>query len=341
MTKLTEHSADMLCTIIVLGYLKQHNVTVQYPSVTEGDAKARKEADMHSALLERIGALADKKIVPSELASQQKMPCIIAKTSQTPDFRSAVTVTDDFRRYIDSLMTHANTLAQPPRGAYIGCMSTVSSLFVVGPSDLDMYEPQYRDADSAVIGKAYEEARKATNDCNDCIRSSSIKPDGIALHVVCDDVRADYRAGNLFRSCHGMIRAMTEFATVDQSDKVVLEIAMGRNTSKVASCLPCSMFMALNGTPATATHLGRGDNWDLPRNCNAMQRDIWRKGITDFFDEGTKILPDTIIDSSSYKELYEFLKCHDRNEIPDIFREALTFEKSFLDRMTSSLAPIL
>lgn len=341
MTKLTEHSADMLCTIIVLGYLKRHDVTVQYPSVPDGDAKARKEADMHDTLLGRIGMLVGKKIVPSELASQQKMPCIIAKTSQTPDFRSAVAVTDDFRRYIDSLMTHANTLAQPPRGAYIGCMSTVSSLFVVGPSDLELYEPRYRDTDPAVIGKAYENARKATNDCNECIRSSRIKPDGIALHVVCDDVRDDYRAGNLFRSCHGMIRAMTEFATADQSDKVVLEIAMGRNTSKVASCLPCSMFMALNGTPATATHLGRGDNWDLPRSCNAMQRDIWRKGITGFFDEGAKMLPDAVRNSAACKELFDLSMCHGRNEIPDIFREALTFEKSFLDRMVSSLSPIL
>ncbi|NOK12998.1 hypothetical protein, partial [Corallococcus exercitus] len=39
------------------------------------------------------------------------------------------------------------------------------------------------------------------------------------------------------------------------------EIAVGKDTTKLASCFPCSIFMEATGHPASSTHLGRGESW--------------------------------------------------------------------------------
>lgn len=62
---------------------------------------------------------------------------------------------------------------------------------------------------------------------------------------------------------HGMIQAIYDVAWRRSGHEQVtpFEIAVGAKTTKLASCLPCSLFMEATGFPASSTHLGRGESW--------------------------------------------------------------------------------
>lgn len=62
---------------------------------------------------------------------------------------------------------------------------------------------------------------------------------------------------------HGMINAI--YTAVARGPWCTpFEIAVGTRTTKLASCVPCALFMYAAGYPPSAIHLGRGDSW-LPR----------------------------------------------------------------------------
>ena len=59
---------------------------------------------------------------------------------------------------------------------------------------------------------------------------------------------------------HGMIQAI--YKAYDLGPGCVpYEIAVGDKTKKMASCLPCTLFMHAAGYPPTSIHLGRGESW--------------------------------------------------------------------------------
>lgn len=65
---------------------------------------------------------------------------------------------------------------------------------------------------------------------------------------------------------HGMIQAIydVEFhkhLPNSTGGGTPYEIAVGNDTSKLASCFACSVFMDSTGYPASSTHLGRGESW--------------------------------------------------------------------------------
>lgn len=65
---------------------------------------------------------------------------------------------------------------------------------------------------------------------------------------------------------HGMIQAiynveMWKLAQPTLAPGTPYEIAVGKETTKLASCIPCSFFMEATGYPASSTHLGRGESW--------------------------------------------------------------------------------
>jgi hypothetical protein len=43
------------------------------------------------------------------------------------------------------------------------------------------------------------------------------------------------------------------------------ELAAGTETTKMASCFPCTTYMYANGFPPSSTHLGRGESWIPPK----------------------------------------------------------------------------
>lgn len=59
---------------------------------------------------------------------------------------------------------------------------------------------------------------------------------------------------------HGMIQAIYDSVATGPWC-APYEIAVGEYTTKLASCLPCSLFMYAAGYPPTAIHLGRGESW--------------------------------------------------------------------------------
>jgi hypothetical protein len=60
---------------------------------------------------------------------------------------------------------------------------------------------------------------------------------------------------------HGMIQAI--YDVVWKKGGTPYEIAVGKDTTKLASCFACSVFMEATGHPASSTHLGRGESWTI------------------------------------------------------------------------------
>ena len=58
---------------------------------------------------------------------------------------------------------------------------------------------------------------------------------------------------------HGMIQAIYDVTW--RKAGTPYEIAVGKFTTKLASCMPCSLFMEATGFPASSSHLGRGESW--------------------------------------------------------------------------------
>ncbi|MBZ4333446.1 hypothetical protein NR800_06335 [Corallococcus interemptor] len=65
------------------------------------------------------------------------------------------------------------------------------------------------------------------------------------------------------------------------------EIAVGKKTTKLASCFPCSVFMEATGHPASSTHLGRGESWSPlfpPPGSTTTQHKAWQACNTQWQD---------------------------------------------------------
>ncbi len=66
--------------------------------------------------------------------------------------------------------------------------------------------------------------------------------------------------GNVVGYTHGMIQAVYD-ATQRGPWCTPFEIAVGKQTTKMASCFTCSIFMYAAGFPPSAIHLGQGASW--------------------------------------------------------------------------------
>ena len=62
--------------------------------------------------------------------------------------------------------------------------------------------------------------------------------------------------GELFGSIHGLINAIIYYQLGQNSRDVACEFAFSNDTTKVGSCVPCSIFASSNETPANFTHFG-------------------------------------------------------------------------------------
>lgn len=167
---------------------------------------------------------------------------------------------------------------------------------------------------------------------------------------------------NLFASIHGMTQSIFHYGGTIDSSKVNMELALSEDTSKVASCIPCSMFMWANGVPATATHFGRGDNWNFPSavvremkkcagpNDGGALRGLpsvrnWMNLVWVSYDAGSRCLTEYFgkAESAPSAAMAHALGLNGQetyNKIPLMFLEALTFESSFLNKMLNVLPAV-
>ncbi|MCC2280980.1 hypothetical protein LKL35_37375 [Streptomyces sp. ET3-23] len=66
--------------------------------------------------------------------------------------------------------------------------------------------------------------------------------------------------GDIVGYTHGMIQAI--YKAYDLGPRATpYEIAVGSMTTKLASCIPCTLFMTATGYPPNSIHLGRGESW--------------------------------------------------------------------------------
>lgn len=148
--------------------------------------------------------------------------------------------------------------------------------------------------------------------------------------------------GELFGSVHGLINAIIYYRIEANSRDVACEFAFSNDTTKVGSCVPCSIFASSNGTPANFTHFGRGDYWNLPQSSKEyngldMKRKAWEEYVQECFQIGIDIV-NTIANKHDKKvndaigTVYNNKKAIMGN-IPEIFLHSLMYAGSFLGKM--------
>ncbi len=98
-------------------------------------------------------------------------------------------------------------------------------------------------------------------------------------------------------------------------------MAVGSDTSQMASCFPCTTYMYAAGFPPSSVHLGRGESWlPLPENQGEPYDDIarslnarWHADCWHYLEQGWYLLD-------------KFAKGHARRDslyVDDAHREAL------------------
>ena len=107
---------------------------------------------------------------------------------------------------------------------------------------------------------------------------------------------------------HGMIQAIYKAYTLGPSC-TPFEIAVGDQTKKMASCLPCTLFMHAAGYPPSSIHLGSGESWAplyAPYNPNGPTEpnelgvvcdlnNAWYERCRQWLEIGLEILDDSRI----------------------------------------------
>lgn len=145
--------------------------------------------------------------------------------------------------------------------------------------------------------------------------------------------------GELFGSIHGLINAIIYYQLGQNSRDVACEFAFSNDTTKVGSCVPCSIFASSNETPANFTHFGRGDYWNLPQSSKEyngldMKRKAWEKYVRECFQIGIDIV-NTMADNhnENIKTAINTICNVNTAKIPEIFLHSLMYAGSFLGKM--------
>lgn len=370
----TPEQADALCTVIALGFivsskgeLKNHSYII-YQDGTDDGAESRRHLQLQAKLAKLTGS---KNLFTFEMqrpSDKPRKPIILAQTN-----RSVLQgeIAEDETVILNRLERKVNEFASIPlRGAYVGGLLSIGSAELLDPSILYWYEPEYRtfspkesEAKKQLrINDSYKNAVSVTKTVQGFLdgvfsEGQTLKHGGALIRRPAErplDVnQLDKPTGSdLFASVHGMTQSIIHYARNSDPNKVNIELALSKDTCKVASCIPCSLFMWANGTPATATHFGRGDNWNFPprafqqlRKCSGPD-DLtplagypyvknWMEHVWKAYEAGRVCFTGKA--KSWVSEDLAFALQLDHKKIPQMFLEALTFEGPFLDKMLSTL----
>lgn len=345
--ELNKKIADQLCTIIALGYTKKELIegTNKSTVVDTDEADLVKVRDsfakVNFALTE-----GQVKMMPRDSAGRvdkSQAPGIVGRDRKAaPEaINSEISTQVAYLEQLFNLKADSSL-----KGAYVGGMTDISKTELIGPSYLWQYKGNYRTpnaAESSEIHSAYDRAYAVSKKVDDLLtdaaanykvfREKSLRL--VSPYRGTGDKLKWERSANLFASVHGMTRSILHYATTADSNLVRIEIALSKGTCKVASCIPCAIFMASQGYPASAIHFGRGDNWNFYHDTsksNAMYQS-WRRKVDEYYLAGKEVLGDG---NRKITECIAYLS-DKRTIIPDIFLEALTFESSFADKMQNTL----
>ena len=160
--------------------------------------------------------------------------------------------------------------------------------------------------------------------------------------------------GDVASYTHGMIQAIYKAYSLGPSC-TPYEIAVGDQTKKMASCLPCTLFMVAVGYPPTSTHLGRGESWaplyepynpggQAERNETGVIRDLnnaWSARCTECLTLGLQILDDGHIAQShaeSRDAVRRYLAANSGDTVAaTLILDALTLHATETDRINRTL----
>lgn len=338
--RFNQAEADRICTAVVLGYCKDNQHTMfQYHKA--GDESSYENI---KSLFHKCGVTIDVSLS----INKSRFPLIVAKCKTAPTTEQAQAIADStFTNRIETSVNSSVLTENLYPGAYLGGYSTISTTHLVGVSDLELYDARFRIplAPEENYSKSYSNAVSVSKTINSAINDFNHSGtgvqtiNGIKISLPNSDTRtalnttfASYSEGKLFKSYHGMILAMTKFATDIDVEKngYFFEVALGKDTNKVSSCFPCTTFMKAQGKPPTSIHLGRGDNWNIPSDVLISQRTSWNEKIQQWFSLGKSTLESKSITMQAYNA----------DDIPAIFLEALTFESSFINKIQNTLGHI-
>lgn len=377
----TPGQADALCTVITLGYIinsaKDESKKNTYIIFEEGnEAKDNAARKQHNLLRAKLTKLANKDLFEfktQRAADKPKQPIILAHTDysvlQSEIAQDEIAISNRMEKKAEQDMGGAQI---PLSGAYVGGLSTTSKMELLDPSILYWYDPEYRNPPAGEVQQiiAIEEAKAKyiTETIQDFL--GKVFKDGHTLRstrgLVSRDSEYSMSTGmsdkptgaQLFASVHGMTQSIIHYGVANSKENVNIELALGKDTCKVASCIPCSMFMWANKTPASATHFGRGDNWNFPPRELEIIREYassgesetlhgfplvanWLACVQDAYKAGKACFTGKAA-SWTTKDLDFALQFDTKDSgemliIPPLFLEALTFESSFVNRMLNTL----
>ena len=161
---------------------------------------------------------------------------------------------------------------------------------------------------------------------------------------------------------HGMIQAIYLAYSHGPSCRAY-EIAVGAQTTKMASCVPCAMFMGASGYFPNSIHLGRGESWaplfapyivdgtkadgEVLRTLPAAIRDLnnsWYERCLLWIEKGLAILTDAQI-AETHKAAKADLAAYILKNKDDstlggrLVLDAVTLHDSEIMRITRTLKP--
>lgn len=174
---------------------------------------------------------------------------------------------------------------------------------------------------------------------------------------------------------HGMIQAIYHLESwkIDDSCKDIVsdpasrplpvEIAVGKNTTKLASCFGCSIFMEANDYPASATHLGFSQSWspsylceEIPENpeennldCNMLLQarfncnDRWAAYCEKIIKDGIKYLTGNLLNEKTHQPSLDALEafinrpCKNDYAYANLILDAFTYHSKEVTRINSTL----
>lgn len=257
--------------------------------------------------------------------------------------------------------TTAQGEVQKLYGAYIGGTYNAdnSTLRLLGPSKIIVKKPEFilNDIGYENLKSEYKIYRELSNFIMNSLKDAKNEAMIAIKSKYGNKIIIDYdyfkektlipnnavlNDGEIFGSVHGLINAILYYRLDANSRDVACEFAFSNDTTKVGSCVPCSIFASSNNTPANFTHFGRGDYWNLPQSTKEyngldMKRKAWENYVQECFKIGIEIV-NTMADkhNENIKTAIKTINtiCNvNTKKMPEIFLHSLMHTGSFIDKI--------
>lgn len=348
MDTITKEISDVVCTAITLGHIVQfkhtNNKNIQIVCESEDDEKA------HNTLKDTLSTYGCNIDVCKIMPNERKELLITAK-DRTYTSESLKKYTEDINRRLQKYnqMINKEKGSAILYGAYIGGKYNVVDevLQLLCPSQL-IIKPKNYELDGITYNQLQTKYGENIKTINDIISAlNSVKEKDITLkldEIKIVDNEAKITDKDIFGSVHGLINAIIHYNIYNSTDKdsIACELACSDDTTKVGSCVPCSIFASSNKTPANFTHFGRGDYWNLPQKSEGykalgMKRGEWETYVIECFKTGIDIV-NTMADkhNENIKTAINTINtiCNvNTDKIPELFLHSLMFEGKFIEKI--------